>query len=131
MIDNNFKMPQVWRSSLALDLKTQDQWKFTVEGIYTKVIHDLQFKQVNTVDNVTYYPYDTQHLQPIFVNQKVNSLYTNAYELSNTSQGFRYSLTGQIEKSFGFGFTANAAYTYGKSKDVTTVSVTRWNPTGS
>lgn len=119
LIDNHFKMPQVWRSSLALDIKTQDQWKFTLEGIYTKVIHDLKFQQVNTVDNVTYYPYDTQHQQPIFVNQAINPSYTNAYELSNTDQGYRYSLTGQIEKSFAFGFTANAAYTYGKSKDVT------------
>ncbi|RYY23671.1 MAG: TonB-dependent receptor, partial [Sphingobacteriaceae bacterium] len=119
LIDNNFKMPQVWRSSLALDVKTQDQWKFTVEGIYTKVIRDLQFKQVNVVDNVTYYPYDTQKQQPIFVNQAINPLYTNAYELSNTNKGFRYSLTGQIEKSFPFGFTASVAYTYGKSKDVT------------
>ncbi|MGI4804335.1 MAG: carboxypeptidase regulatory-like domain-containing protein, partial [Janthinobacterium lividum] len=66
IIDNNFKMPQVWRSSLALDYKTQDQWKFTVEGIYTKVIHDLEFKQVNIADNASYYPYDTQHQQPIF-----------------------------------------------------------------
>jgi len=112
-------MPQVWRSSLALDYKTEDQWKFTVEGIYTKVIHDLVFKQVNTTDRVTYYPYDTQHQQPIFDNTKINPQFTNAYELSNTSQGYRYSLTAQIEKSFPFGFTANAAYTYGKSKDVT------------
>ncbi len=132
LIDNNFKMPQVWRSSLALDYKTQDQWKFTVEGIYTKVIHDLQFKQVNTVDNVAYYPYDTQHQQPIFESapapttanpanrtQAINPLYTNAYELSNTNQGYRYSLTGQIEKALPFGLTVNAAYTYGKSKDVT------------
>lgn len=130
LIDNHFKMPQVWRSSLALDIKTPDQWKFTVEGIYTKVIYDLQFKQVNIVDNVAYYPYDTQHQQPIFESapvsststtrtQAINSSYTNAYELSNTSQGFRYSLTGQIEKALPFGLTINAAYTYGKSKDVT------------
>jgi hypothetical protein len=50
LIDNNFKMPQVWRSSLAVDYTTDDQWKFTAEGIYTKVIHDLKFQQVNTKD---------------------------------------------------------------------------------
>ena len=119
LIDNNFKMPQVWRSSLALDVKTQDQWKFTLEGIYTKVIYDLQFKQVNIVDNVAYYPYDTQKQEPIFSNRPINASYTNAYELSNTKQGYRYSLTGQIEKALPFGLTLNAAYTYGKSKDVT------------
>lgn len=119
LIDNNFKMPQVWRSSLALDYNLPNKWKFSVEGIYTKVIHDLKFQQVNTTDNVTYYPYDTQHLQPIFINTKVNSSYTNAYLLSNTSLGYRYSVTAQVSKSFPFGLDANVAYTYGHSKDVT------------
>ncbi|WCT13601.1 TonB-dependent receptor [Mucilaginibacter jinjuensis] len=123
MIDNNFKMPQVWRSSLAMDVTTPDQWKFTVEGIYTKTIHDLKFQQVNTTDQVTYYPYDTQHQQPIFVNTKINPLYTNAYLLSNTSLGYRYSATAQIAKLFTLSplsnINATVAYTYGHSKDVT------------
>ncbi|QJD97369.1 TonB-dependent receptor [Mucilaginibacter robiniae] len=119
MIDNNFKMPQVWRSSLAVDYTTPDQWRFTAEGIYTKTIHDLKFQQVNTTDQVTYYPYDTQHQQPIFVNKAVNSSYTNAYLLSNTSQGYRYSLTGQVAKTMPFGLNASVAYTFGHSKDVT------------
>lgn len=119
IVDNNFKMPQVWRNSLAVDYTTPDQWKFTVEGIYTKVIHDLKFQQVNISDVVTYYQYDTQHQQPLFNNTKINPLYTNAYELSNTDQGYRYSLTGQIGKVFPFGLSANVAYTYGHSKDIT------------
>ncbi|NHA04823.1 TonB-dependent receptor [Mucilaginibacter sp. HC2] len=123
LIDNNFKMPQVWRSSLAVDYTTPDQWKFTAEGIYTKVIHDLKFQQVNTTDQVAYYPYDTQHQQPIFVNKGINPLYTNAYLLSNTSQGYRYSATAQVAKNTQFAPTSalnvSVAYTYGHSKDVT------------
>ena len=118
LIDNNFKMPKTWRSSLAFDYKTDNQWKFTVEGIYTKVINDLMFQQINLVDNPTYMVYDTQHQQPIYSGTKINSLYTNAYLLSNTSKGYRYSLTGQLSKSIG-GFDIMAAYTYGQSKDVT------------
>jgi hypothetical protein len=119
LIDNNFKMPQVWRSSLAVDYKTANQWKFSLEGIYTKVIHDLKFQQINYVDNPTYWVYDTKHEQPIYSGAKINSLYTNAYLLSNTSQGYRYSITGQITKTFPFGLNAMAAYTYGHSKDIT------------
>ncbi|GGH16165.1 TonB-dependent receptor [Mucilaginibacter phyllosphaerae] len=119
LIDNHFKMPQVWRTNLAYDYTTADRWKFTVEAIYTKVIHDLKFQQVNTKDSVTYYPYDANKQQPIFVNQKVNTSYTNAYLLSNTNQGYRYSLTAQVAKSFPFGLNASVAYTYGHSKDVT------------
>jgi hypothetical protein len=118
LIDNNFKMPKTWRSSLAFDYKTDDQWKFTVEGIYTKVINDLMFQQVNLVDNPTYKVYDTEHQQPIYSGAKINSLYTNAYLLSNTSKGNRYSLTGQVSKSIA-GFDIMAAYTLGRSKDVT------------
>ncbi|MEB0262515.1 MULTISPECIES: carboxypeptidase regulatory-like domain-containing protein [unclassified Mucilaginibacter] len=119
LIDNHFKMPQVWRTNLAYDYQTDDKWKFTLEGIYTKVIHDLKFQQVNTVDSVTYYPYDVNKEQPIFVNKKVNPSYTNAYLLSNTNQGYRYSLTVQVAKQFPFGLNASVAYTYGHSKDVT------------
>ncbi|SEN48530.1 Carboxypeptidase regulatory-like domain-containing protein [bacterium A37T11] len=119
LIDNHFKMPQVWRTSLALDATTNDQWKFTLEAIYTKVIHDLKFQQVNTKDSVTYYPYDTEEQQPIFVNQGINPKYTNAYLLSNTNQGYRYSVTAQVAKNFLFGLSASVAYTYGHSKDVT------------
>ncbi|PJJ79991.1 TonB-dependent receptor [Mucilaginibacter auburnensis] len=132
LIDNNFKMPQAWRSSLAVDYKTDDQWKFTVEGIYTKVIHDLQFKHINLVDNPIYYPYDVNHQQPIYrpvpapttanplaTTQAINPLYTNAYLLTNTDQGYRYSITGQVGKSFPFGLDVNVAYTYGVSKDIT------------
>ncbi len=81
LIDNNFKMPQIWRSNLALDYTTGNQWKFTIEGMYTKVINDLKFQQVNYVDNPTYYVYDTKHQQPIYSGAKINSLYTNAYLL--------------------------------------------------
>ncbi|WDF54530.1 TonB-dependent receptor [Mucilaginibacter sp. KACC 22063] len=133
LIDNNFKMPRVWRSSLAVDYATDNQWKFTLEGIYTKVMRDLKFQQINTVDNVTYYPYDVNKQQPIYIavpnaantgtTQAINSSYTNAYLLSNTNQGYRYSLTAQIAKLFVLDAKSNlnfsVAYTYGHSKDVT------------
>lgn len=120
MIDNNFKMPQMWRSSLALDYATPDQWRFTIEGIYTKTIYDLMFQQVNLVDNPVYYEaYDKQHQQPIYSGSKINPLYTNAYQLSNTTKGYRYNITAQVSKRFKSGFNATAAYTYGQAKDIT------------
>ncbi|NSL89058.1 TonB-dependent receptor [Chitinophaga sp. Mgbs1] len=119
LIDNNFKMPQVWRSSLALEYSTRDQWKFSIEGIYTKVIKDLMFQQINLVDNPTYYAYDVNKQQPIWSGKKINPLYTNAYLLSNTDKGYRYSITAQVSKTFPFGLNFMAAYTYGQAKDIT------------
>ena len=124
MVDNSFKMPQVWRSSLALDYAT-DGWKFSVEGIYTQVITDLKFQHVNLYDSPIYYPYDVNKQQPIYITNnpatastRISNNFTNAYLLSNTDQGFRYSITGQVSKIFNFGFSVIASYTYGESKDI-------------
>ena len=117
LVDNNFKMPRIWRSSLAFDYIV-DGYKFTLEGIYTKVLYDLKFQQVNKTDNVKYYSYDTDHQMPIY-SGNINSQFSNAYMLSNTKEGYRYNLTAQISKSYKFGFNFFAAYTYGDAKDIT------------
>ncbi|GAE64674.1 TonB-dependent receptor [Chryseobacterium indologenes] len=117
LIDNNFKMPRVWRSSLAFDYNLQG-YKFTLEGIYTKVLYDLKFQQVNKTDNVTYYSYDVNHEMPIYTTN-INSKFSNAYLLSNTKEGYRYNLTAQLSKSYNFGFNFFVAYTYGDAKDIT------------
>jgi hypothetical protein len=119
LVDNNFKMPQALRTNLAIDYTTQNKWKFSVEGIYTKVIYDLKFQQINYVDNPTYLIYDTKKQQPIYSGAKINPLFTNAYLLSNTKDGSRYSITGQVSKTFDFGLNVMVAYTYGQSKDIT------------
>ena len=116
VFNNHFVMPKVLRSSVALDY-TVHGWKLGIEGIYTKTIKDLVFQQVNTVDNPTYYGYDVQHQQPIF-SGSVDPRFANAYELSNTGKGYRYSLTGTVSRNFSSGFGFSAAYTYGRSKDV-------------
>lgn len=123
LIDNNFKMPQVWRSSLAIDYKTDNQWRFSIEGIYTSVIYDLKFQHVNLADNAIYMPYDKGKQQPIYIpkngTRAINPKYTNAYLLTNTKKGYRYNITAQVGKSFPFGLDFNFAYTYGQSKDIT------------
>ena len=124
VMSNNFKMPQVFRNSLAVDYTTKNGYKFTVEGIYTKTINDLKFQQVNLKDSVKYFSYDTQKQMPIYLSggatgQKLNTGFSNAYELSNTSQGYRYSVTLQASKTYPFGLNFNMAYTYGESYDLT------------
>lgn len=122
VIDNAFKMPKVLRGSLAIDYKDQHGLKYMLEGIYTKTIKDVKFQQINLTDNPSYMAYDTAaalRRQPIFPGQNsLNPYLANAYEMSNTSQGYRYSVTGQISGNFDNGVGFSAAYTYGHSKDI-------------
>ena len=120
LVDNHFVMPQVWRTSLTVDYTGPLGFKYSFEGVYTQVIEDVKFQQINLQDNPTYYVYDTavsQKRQPIFPSGGVNPLYANAYEMSNTSIGYRYSLTAKLTRRLR-DWDLMAAYTYGQSKDI-------------
>ena len=117
VLDNHFTMPKVLRTSVALDYTTASKFKLSLEGMFTKTLKDVMFQQVNTTDNPRYYAYDVNHEQPVFPGS-VDPRFANAYELSNTTKGYRYSITGSASRNFAAGFGFSAAYTYGQSKDV-------------
>ena len=116
LVDNGFTLPQVFRGSLGIDYEAAGDWKFTLEGIYTKNISDVLFQQLNTSDNPRWYGYDRGHQQPIY-SGTVDSRFSNIYLLSNTNQGYKYSLTGTVAKKYKT-LNATASYTYGMSKDL-------------
>jgi hypothetical protein len=119
LVDNGFKMPKMWRSNLAID-KTINGYKLTVEGIYTEVLRDLKFKQINiNTSSPIYFSYDSLKQMPIYNGSKINSNLSNAYLLSNTDKGYRYQLTTSVSKKYKFGLDIYGAYTYGVAKDLT------------
>lgn len=120
LLDNNFKLPQVWRSSFGVELKTKNNWGFTIEGVYTKTMRDVLFKTINLKDS-TGKLQGTGDNRVVYLGsgnaQKVNSGFTNVFLLTNTSKGYRYQLSATIsKKAENFNFTTS--YTYGMSKDV-------------
>ncbi|MBC7652105.1 MAG: TonB-dependent receptor, partial [Deinococcales bacterium] len=128
LIDNNFKLPTVWRSNVAVDIKFGKGYKLTLDALYTKTVYDVKFQQINLRDSSTFYPSGpTQTPWYLGSNQKNNTVFSNAYFLSNTKEGYRYNLTAQISKAgnktkFGsnhfIALNYSVAYTYGRSKDV-------------
>ncbi|MGI4738866.1 MAG: carboxypeptidase regulatory-like domain-containing protein [Janthinobacterium lividum] len=121
LIDNNFKMPQVWRSNLAVDVKLPTGTRFSLEGLYTKTIQDVKFENINLADNVTYFgsgPTRSPRYTAAPFGSKVNSSFSNAFFLTNTHQGYRYQLTGSVGQTVASLLDVNVAYTYGKSYDI-------------
>jgi len=123
LIDNNFKMPQVWRTNLAVDVRLKTGTRFSVEGLYTKVLQDVKFQNINLLDNAAYYaagPAGSPRYAPLpgSTNQRVNSGFSNAFFLTNTQEGYRYQLTGSVGQNVKNLLDLSVAYTYGQSKDI-------------
>jgi hypothetical protein len=127
IFDNNFKLPTIWRSSIAADFKFGKGYKLTLDALHTKTIWDVKYEQINLKDSVQYFSTGPAQT-PVYVGGKYNSAFSNIYFLTNTKEGYRYNLTAQISKTgnnakLGSNHTINLnwslAYTYGMSKDVT------------
>lgn len=117
VVDNDFRMPKVLRTSLALDYNTATGYQLSLEGIYTKTLKDVFFQHINVKDDPRYYGFDKEKQLPVF-SGSVDPAFSNVYELSNTNLGSRFSITGSVKKQFAAGFNCSVAYTYGQSKDV-------------
>ena len=118
VIDQNFKLPTVARSSLGADYRLGSGTVLTLEGSYTKSLQDVKFLNIGLKDSTIVNPIDGR---PIFqgspVQLRVNPNITSVFLLTNTKSGDRYSLTGQLQQSLG-SFRGSVAYTYGSSRDV-------------
>ncbi len=120
LVRNDFKLPQVWRSNLAVDFRLPGDVVATLEGIYSKTVNDIYYKDINLVaptgrlagpDQRPVYPSSSSA-------RRVNNNYTNVYLLDNTSKGYRYNATFQLQKRFVGGLNSTVAYTYGVAKEI-------------
>ena len=122
LINKDFKIPQVARFNLAGDFKLPYGVVATLEGIYSKTINNIVYSDINISGSNASIASDLsggKDLRPSYAGQRVNSGdFTNVILLDNTSKGYTYSLTAQLQKSFNNGFNAMVAYTNGKSKSV-------------
>ena len=120
LTSNNFKLPQVWRTNLAVDFRLPGDVIATLEGIYSKTLNDIYYKDINLTAPIGRLAGPDQ--RPVYAAttgaRRVDARYTNVYLLDNTSQGYRYNATFQLQKRFINGLNTTAAYTYGESKEI-------------
>jgi hypothetical protein len=118
-VDPDFKMPQVWKTSLAVDYQLPVDFPFsvTVEGIFNKKLHDNcisdwaipsvgGFARFNGADN-----------RPIFPAGFRTG--TKAFVLENTSKGYGWSANVTLTAQPFEWLNLMAAYTHTVSKEVT------------
>jgi hypothetical protein len=115
LFSKDFKYPQVFRANLAVDKKLPYGIVATVEGMYTKTINDVLYKNVNLANDafqLTGSPDNRLH----YGYKRIENTYSAIYLAENTTKGYSYNFTFQLQKPFENGLTAMAAYTLGHSK---------------
>ena len=127
-VDPKFKMPQVWKTSLAIDYNFPTSFPFSIsaEGIFNKTINGVIIRDwsVNPVDGFARFngvdnrPIFQNYKQTYEKNGKVSNL-PNAYVLENTNQGYGYSGTFTMNMRPVEGLSLMAAYTHTASKELT------------
>ncbi len=118
-VDPKFKMPQVWKSSLALDYSFPTSFPFSIsaEGIFNKTVNAVAisdwsmsnvagFARFNGADNRPIYPAGFRYT-------------TKAFVLENTDKGYGWSASAQLNMQPIKSLSIMAAYTHTVSKEIT------------
>jgi len=121
LIDKDFKFPQVWRSSLALDQQLPYDLIGTVEVIYSKTINDVVFKNLNIVRTGTTQGGRVLYGDPSFngSTERKDPRFTNAILLQNTNKGYSANITVGIQReSRAEGLSGSLFYTWNRAENV-------------
>ena len=136
-VDSKFKMPQVWKTSLAIDYSFPTSFPFTItaEGIFNKTVNGVclrdwsvkdtdGFSRFNGADNRPFYQdfkytYQVEETDKEGKTQLVTKNMPSAYVLENTNKGYGYSASLTVNMTPVKGLNLMAAYTHTASKELT------------
>lgn len=121
-IDKDFKLPQVFRTSIAADFRLPFDMVLTLEGIYTKDINAIAFDNIN-LNNPQSSVIEGGKSRPYWPNttenpRSVNSNYSYAVMMRNTNKGYGYNLSAQLTLPDFNGLSGSIAYTYTYAEEV-------------
>jgi hypothetical protein len=113
IIDKKFTYPQVLRTNLAVDHELPMGIIGTLEFIYSKNINEILYQNLNLRQTGV-----LGRGGRIMYARDVSKSFNDVIYLTNTTAGYQYSLSLQLQKSFNKNSWANVSYTYGQAKDI-------------
>ena len=117
IMDKDFKWPQVWRTSLGLDHKFDNDYIVTLDMSYNKDINGVHVQNwglkaptgtLNGADGRLIY-------------RAADKGSNSAYVMTNSNKGYVYNTSVKVQKNFANGLFASLAYNYLVSKDVNSI----------
>ena len=119
-VDPKFKMPQVWKTSIALDYNFPTSFPFSMTGefIYNKTINGVTISDWSMRNVSGFARFNGADNRPVYVKDHFRSG-TPAFVLGNTNKGYGYSASVSLKMQPVEGLNFMAAYTHTVSKELT------------
>ena len=120
--DKDFKLPQVWRSNLAIDHQLPQGLVGTLEFMYAKNVNEVFFRNLN-IGNFGAPVGTLPDGRPTYGGQRASANFNSVILMDNTSEGHQFYATVRLQKQPNRGdFLPNLfgslAYTWGDAEDV-------------
>ena len=118
-VDPKFKMPQVWKTSLALDYNFPTSFPFSIsaEGIFNKTVNAVTISDWSMMPVNGFARWNGADNRPIYPTSFRTG--TKAFVLENTHKGYGYSANVTLNMRPIEGLSLMAAYTHTASKELT------------
>jgi hypothetical protein len=117
LIDEDFKVPQVARYSLAVDRQLPFGLVGTLEGLYTQTIHDVLYQNLRVQRDPQGRTVEGRPLYQSRPGSETPGI-GDVIEVTNTDEGYAYNLTAQVQRPFRDNWDFSVAYTYSQAEDV-------------
>ena len=118
-VDPDFKMPQVWKTSIAVDYSLPVSFPFTItaEGIFNKTLNGVTLSDWSMIPVEGFARFNGADGRPMYPSDFRNN--TKAFVLENTSKGYGWSANVTVNMKPIETLSLMAAYTHTVSKELT------------
>lgn len=119
-VKDNFKMPQIWKTSLAVDYQLPTSFPLSVTGefIYNKNINAVTLENINIKDPSNWEHFNGADNRLIYPSDYTYVSGKNAVVLTNTSKGHGYTTNVTINAQPVEDLNMMLAYTHTESKEI-------------
>ena len=119
LVDTDFELPREWKNNLGLTFALPNNYTFTFDATYTKVLKGIFFKSINRTDNTGNFDGADNRFYYLQTGNaaKINPNFTNVFLLTNSEAGYRYNLTLGLSKT-AQNYSGYYGYSFGRSNDI-------------
>ena len=119
-VDPNFKMPQIWKSSIALDWQLPVSFPLTLTGefMFNKVVSGVTIDNINIDNTMNWKRFRGADNRLIYPSNYALNKGKNAVVLTNTNKGYGYTANITLNAQPVRNLDIMVAYTMTESKEV-------------